>query len=82
MMTEAHIELVLPWNTPVQEARVALSVLGFIPLVQFGSTEHWVRGPRRCVLAWVEGQSDTAVLERADYVYFYRVNGVLCASFD
>jgi hypothetical protein len=53
-----------------QQAREVLLSYGFTPLCRLGAAEHWVRGPRRCILAY-EGEIPSVVpLGSATHVWF------------
>jgi hypothetical protein len=74
-----------------QQARWLLMEYGFLPLVYIAKDhgEHWVRGPKRCVLFFKNDKPpDEVPLDRAAWVMFRNVQAnedrapMIVASFD
>jgi len=54
--------LVCDYNiTEVQRAREILTECGWIPLIAFRSTEHWVYDGHRIILSWDDNKSCPAL---------------------
>jgi hypothetical protein len=66
-----------------QEARAALSEIGFTPLVAIGGAEHWVRDNKRVILhPDCEGSCEDVLPEQTNlhgalYVRFVTIDGTL-----
>jgi len=55
-----------------QQARALLTSYGFVPLIHLNESEHWVRGPRRCILHFKGEMPGAVPLDGAEYVWFIR----------
>ena len=64
-----------------QQAREVLTHYGFIPLLAINGAEHWVNGPRRCILEYDGTIPEDVPLSASTFVRFVAIGNEAVAYF-